>query len=465
MSPYPKIAFALAALGIALLQPTAPVFAKAPNIVIIMADEIGYGDIGFNGGTAIPTPGLNRIAAGGVICTQAYVANQNSSANRAALLTGRYPGRFGYERSVAWRPQDPSVGLPITERTLAEVLRPLGYQSGIIGKWHLGAHDNFHPLNRGFDEFYGFLGGGHRSFPEEMTIQYTHEARNEPESYVTWPLRGREPVRPERYLVEDLGLEALDFVRRHADKPFFLYLSYNAPRAPLQARDADIAAFAHIKDEKRRKYAAMISVMDRGIGQLLDLLDYLELTDNTLLVFTSSVGGDIPVTGAYNGAVRGFRGEPWEGGIRVPFAVRWPARLPAGKTFRQPVSTLDVFATVVSANRIPADPACPLDGVDLVPFLRGEAPGPPHERLFQRVYDAGIYVVREGDFKLVKTKNIPTPLLFNLAADPQERTNIADAQPDRAKAMADAFHAWNAQLIAPTVPGVDMREWSQPVRR
>lgn len=465
MPPHPKTVFTFAALALALVLTAAHADAKAPNVIVILADEIGYGDVGFNGGTAIPTPGLNRIAAGGVVCTSAYVSNQNSSANRAGLLTGRYPNRFGYERSIAWRPHDPSVGLPITERTLAEALRPLGYRSGLVGKWHLGAHDNFHPLNRGFDEFYGFLGGGHRSFPEELTIQYTHEARNEPESFVTWILRGREPVRPERYLIEDLNLEALDFVRRHAGTPFFLYLSYNAPRSPLQARDTDLAAFAHIKDEKRRKYAAMISVMDRGVGQLLDLLDSLEIADNTLLVFTSSTGGDTPVTGAYNGEVRGFRGEPWEGGIRVPFVVRWPDRLPAGKTFSKPVSTLDLFATAAAASKLPADPAFPLDGVDLVPFLRGDDTGTPHQRLFQRVYDAGIYVVREGDHKLVKTKRDPAPLLFNLATDPRERTNIADSDPARAKVMEESFHAWNAQLIAPTIPGVNMGEWSQPVRK
>ncbi|MEY4489145.1 MAG: hypothetical protein RIQ79_1653 [Verrucomicrobiota bacterium] len=458
---------ALAALALPLLSlpcealAKEPAERKAPNVIVILADEIGYGDVGFNGGNSIPTPNLNRIAAGGVVCTSGYVAHPNGSANRAGLLTGRYPGRFGYERSVAWRPQDPTAGLPVTEKTLAEALHPLGYQSGLIGKWQLGANDVFHPLNRGFDEFYGYLGGGHRSFPEEFTVQYTHEARIEPDSYRTWMLRGMQPVRSQRYLTEDLSLEALDFVRRQGEKPFFLYLSYNAPRAPLQAPEKELAAFSNIKDEKRRAYAAMITVMDRGIGQLLDLLDSQELADNTILFFLSSTGGDTAVTGAYNGSVKGIRGEPFEGGLRVPFAVRWPGKLPGGTVYRQSVSMLDIFATVAAASKIPADPARPLDGVDLVPFLSGDNNGAPHERLYQRVFDSSTYVVRQGNYKLIKTKKAPGIFLYNLANDPMERTNIAAENDDRIKTMLENLDAWNATLIAPTVPGVDMKEWTQ----
>jgi arylsulfatase A-like enzyme len=457
MRSYPAFILALAAL-----VPTVSIHAaerKPPNVIVILADEIGYGDVGFNGGSAIPTPNLNRISAGGVVCKSAYVASSGSSANRAGLLTGRYPNRFGYERSIAWLPQDPSVGLPASEKTLAEALRPAGYHSGLIGKWHLGAHENFHPFNRGFDEFYGFLGGGHRSFPEELTVQHTLDARKEPDSYRTWILRGMEPVRLQRYLVEDLSLEALDFVRRNSDRPFFLYLAYNAPRSPLQAPEAELAAFAKITNEKRRTYAAMIAVMDRGVGQLLDLLDSLNVADNTIVIFTSSAGGDVVATGAYNGHARGGRGEPWEGGIRVPFVIRWPDRLPGGKTYSLPVSVLDIFATVASANNLPADAARPLDGVDLVPYLRGEKSGAPHERIYQRMFDSEMQVLREGDYKLVKTKRDPAPQLFDLSADPLERRNIAESEPDRVQAMQHVYDAWNAQLIAPNIPGVNMQDW------
>lgn len=432
---------------------------RPPNVIVILADEIGYGDVGFNGSTAIPTPSLNRIAAGGVVCTSAYVASPGSSANRAGLLTGRYPNRFGYERSIAWLPRDPSVGLPASEKTLAEALRPAGYHSGLIGKWNLGAHENFHPINRGFDEFYGFLGGGHRSFPDELTVQNTLDAVKEPDSYRTWIMRGMEPVRSQHYLMEDLSLEALDFVRRNSPNPFFLYLAYNAPRSPLQAPDAELAAFSKITNEKRRTYAAMIAVMDRGVGQLLDLLDSLDLTDNTIVVFTSSGGGDVVNTGAYNGYVRGGRGEPWEGGIRVPFGIRWPDRLPGGKTYHQPVSVLDIFATVATANDLPSDAARPLDGVDLVPYLRGEKSGAPHERIYQRMLDSEMQVLREGDFKLVKTKRDPAPQLFNLKTDPLERKNIAESEPDRVQSMQQTYDTWNARLISPNIPGVNMQDW------
>jgi arylsulfatase A-like enzyme len=434
---------------------------KAPNVIVIMADELGYGDVGFSGTTSIPTPNLNRIAAGGVICTRAYVSHVVNSANRAGLLTGRYPSRFGYERSVAWRPQNPSAGLPVSEKTLAEALRPLGYRNGLVGKWHLGAHDNFHPLNRGFDEFFGYLGGGHRSFPEELNIQFTHEARIEPESYRTWLLRGMQPVRSERYLTDALTLEALEFVRNRGEKPFFLFLSYNAPRSPLQAPEADVAAFAHIKEEKRRTYAAMIAVMDRGIGQLLDLLDSHDLAENTLVFFLSSSGGDTAATGAYNGVGRGMRGEPFEGGIRVPFVVRWPAKIPAGQTYREPVSTLDVFATVAAATRILTDAARPLDGVDLVPFLRGEKASQPHQLLFQRSSDHGMFVVSDGMFKLIQRKRDMPVMLYNLADDTAERNNLAEQNPDIVKSLTASFQEWSAQMIEPTVPGLDMKDWSR----
>jgi arylsulfatase A-like enzyme len=453
-----------AVLALFALSLTGPLLAaekKTPNVVIIMADELGYGDVSTSGSTSIPTPNITRIAAGGVFCTSAYIPHMVGSAARAGLLTGRYPNRFGIERSVAWRPQDPTVGLPATEKTLAEALRPLGYKSGLIGKWHLGAHDNFHPLNRGFDEFYGFLGGGHRSFPEDLTLRHTHEARFEPDSYVTWIMRGMEPVRSQRYLTDDLTLEAIEFVRAQAKNPFFLFLSYSAPRPPLQAPEADVAAFSHIKEEKRRTYAAMITVMDRGIGQLLDFIDYLDIADDTIIFFLSSTGGDTLTSGAYNGEVKGKRGEPYEGGIRVPFIVRWPAKLPGGKTYSEPLSTLDIFATVAAATALPKDSAHPLDGIDLLPYLSEAKPEAPNRKLFLKHYDSGVHLVREGSFKLVQPKSDAAPLLFHLGRDPGEKTNIAAQNETLVRSLQESFKEWDAQMIAPTVPGIDPKEWGR----
>ncbi|TVP82962.1 MAG: N-acetylgalactosamine 6-sulfate sulfatase, partial [Puniceicoccaceae bacterium] len=279
----------------------------APNLIVIMTDDQGYDDVSYSGGTEIPTPNIDRIAADGAYFTDAYVTYTVCGPSRAGFITGRYQQRFGFERNPAWRPQDPTVGLPVEERTLADVLGEVGYTSSIIGKWHLGSHDNFHPLNRGFDEFYGHLGGGLRYFPDELYIRDYREARNEPESYLTWIVRNREPVRTERYLTEEFTREALDFVRRQQDNPFFLFLSYNAPHAPMQAPEEEIAKFNHIKDERRRIYAAMVTVVDRGVGELLDLLDELNLSDNTIVFFLSDNGGPTPSNASSNSPLRGIK--------------------------------------------------------------------------------------------------------------------------------------------------------------
>jgi arylsulfatase A-like enzyme len=337
-SKHPKLSLALGFLAFACAHSLPAAERKAPNLIVIMADDQGYADAGFQGGKDIPTPGLDRLAAGGVVCTSAYVTYPTCAPSRAGFLTGRYPQRFGFERNTAWQPGNPITGLARQETTLAAALRSAGYHSGLVGKWHLGAHENFHPLNRGFDEFYGHLGGGKRYFPDDLILENTLDAKNEPDSYVTWLTRGTEPVRTQTYLTEEFTREALDFIQRRQADPFFLYLAYNAPHAPLQAPESELAKFAHIPDEKRRTYAAMVSVMDRGVGQLLDLLDELKLADDTLVFFLSDNGGPLKDNGSRNGALRGGKASPYEGGFRVPFVVRWPGKLPAGARFDQPVS-------------------------------------------------------------------------------------------------------------------------------
>lgn len=459
----PKLSRAIAALFLALASAGSLCAAerRAPNLVVIMTDDQGYADAGFNGGKEIPTPNMDRLAAGGAVCTNAYVTGTVCAPSRAGFITGRYPQRFGFERNVAWQPKNPTTGIAVEETTIAAALRPYGYKSGLVGKWHLGSHDNFHPLNRGFDEFYGHLGGGHRYLPEELTIPKTTEARNEPESYLTWMLRGFEPVRTERYLTEEFTREALEFVRRQKDNPFFLFLAYNAPHAPMQATDEELAKFSHIKNEKRRTYAAMLTVVDRGVGQILDLLGELKLADDTLIVFLADNGGPVHANGSNNGVLRGHKGQTFEGGFRVPFAIRWPAKIPAGLRYDQPVSSLDIFATIAAANQIPAHAERPLDGVDLVPYLRGDKSGAPHERIYIRQFDSGTYAMREGDFKIVKSKKDAAPALYNLAADPSERTNLAAQDSERLNRMQASYDAWNAQLREPAFPGLDMREWQQ----
>ena len=295
--------------------------AKPPNLIVIMADDLGYADVGFNGCKDIPTPNIDKIANNGIRFTSGYVTYSVCSPSRAGFITGRYPQRFGYERNAQYKPGDSNMGLSLSEDTIADALGKVGYKSMVIGKWHLGAHPVLHPLKRGFDEFYGHLGGGHRYMPEDLTIKDSYKAKDEPESYLTWILRDNNPVKPTKYLTDEFSDEAVRFVERHKDDNFFLFLSYNAPHNPLQATEKYLSRFEHIKDRKRKIYAAMVSAVDDGVGMLLDKLDELKLTDNTLIFFLSDNGGPEHANASDNGVLRGGKGDVWEGGYRVPFAV------------------------------------------------------------------------------------------------------------------------------------------------
>lgn len=443
--------------------------AQPPNLVVILADDLGYADVGFNGCTDIPTPNIDRIARDGVVFTDAYVTFTVCAPSRAGLLTGRYPQRFGFERNPSYQPDNPQIGLSLEEQTLAEALHPAGYTSALVGKWHLGAHERFHPLRRGFDEFFGLVGGGKRYFPELLTRVNTADARNEWDSYHTQITRGFEPVKTTRYLTDEFTHEALEFLRRRgspgtADKPFFLFLAYNAPHGPLEAPPEEIAKFSHIDGEKRRPYAAMISVMDRGIGELLDLLEERKLAENTLVVFLSDNGGATYTDGSRNTPLRGGKSELWEGGWRVPMAMRWPGVFAAGGKYSQPVSSMDIFATIAAANALMPDPKRPLDGVNLRPYVRGEVTGAPHERIYLRMFDHGAFAVREGDYKIVRPKRAKTATenaavqLYNIADDISEKRNLASGESERLKRMRLDYERWNAQLIEPAFEGLDMKK-------
>mgnify|MGYP005840760963 CR=1 FL=1 len=456
-----SLAFAL--LQTACAQPELSTERSAPNLIVIMADDLGYADVGLNGGTEIPTPHIDQLAAEGVNFTDAYASYSVCGPSRAGFITGRYQQRFGFERNPAWKPSDPSVGVPLEETTLAEALRPLGYTSAIIGKWHLGAHENHHPLNRGFDEFFGHLGGGHRYFPDELYISDYREARNEPESYVTMIMRDHEAVPTTRYLTDEFTHEALEFIRRQeADAPFFLFLSYNAPHAPLQAPDDVIAQFSHVKDKKRRIYSAMVTVLDQGVGQIMELLDELELNEDTLVVFLSDNGGPTRSNASDNAPLRGTKSMPFEGGFRVPFAARWPGVIPAGTSFGEPVSSLDIFATIAALNGIEAAPERPLDGVNLIPYVRGEKSGTPHPQIYLRMFDTNAMAYREGDFKILSPKRSDVVRLFNVEADISESRNLAATNPERVKAMLEDYQKWDAQLIEPIFQGLNMEDWKNP---
>jgi arylsulfatase A-like enzyme len=441
----------LGSMGLAVAGAATP---PRPNLIIILTDDQGFGDVGFNGCKDIPTPNLDALARRGVQFTNGYVSYPVCSPSRAGLLTGRYEQRFGHERNPAFEPDNRRSGLPLAETTLADALGKVGYRSGIIGKWHLGAHPDLHPLRRGFDEFYGMLGGGHRYLPEELTIKETRDAKNEAESYRLWIMRDQAPVRTTQYLTDEFSDEAVRFVARHKDRPFFLYLAYNAPHAPLQATDEYLSRFAGIADPRRRTYAAMVSAVDDGVGRLLEELRRQGLEENTLVFFLSDNGGPSADNASSNAPLRGNKSDPWEGGIRVPFAAQWPGHLPAGVKYDQPVLSLDIFATIAALAGAPANPERPLDGVDLLPYLTGARSVPPHEAIYLRKFDQGAFAVRRGDYKLVIPKLGVPAQLFDLAHDLRESRNLAANETATVDELEKLRAAWNAQLVPPAFAGL-----------
>jgi arylsulfatase A-like enzyme len=450
-----RLAIALLAVGATVLNAANGPSPARPNLIVILTDDQGYADVGFNGCKDIPTPNLDSIAANGVRFSNGYVTYSVCSPSRAGLLTGRYQQRFGHERNPRFEPDNPKSGLPLSERTLASVLGQVGYQSGIIGKWHLGAHPDLHPLKRGFNEFFGHLGGGHRYFPEDLTIRDAVDAKNEADSYRLQILRDQTPVQTTQYLTDEFSDEAVRFVERHKDTPFFLYLAYNAPHAPLQAPEKYLSRFPDIKSPTRRTYAAMVSAVDDGVGRLLAKLRELGIGDNTLVFYLSDNGGPPEANAANNDPLRGAKGSPWEGGWRVPFAAQWPGHLPRGQVYEAPVLSLDIFATAVALAQAPVDPTRPLDGANLMPFLTGKQSGVPHETIYLRMHDRRAFAVRSGDFKLVIPQSGSAPQLFNLAHDVGESRDLAGAHPEQLERLEKRRVAWNAQLVPPAFEGLE----------
>ncbi len=416
----------------------APVRTRRPNIVVILADDLGYADVGFNGCADIPTPNIDALARQGVRCASGYVSHPFCSPTRAGLLTGRYQQRFGHENNPTYDPADPSLGLPTDQTTLAQVLRSSGYVTGAIGKWHLGAAPRFHPNRRGFAEYFGFLGGGHRYLPGGQGSR----------EYQSPILRQSEPVAEPDYLTDAFSREAVAFIERHAERPFFLYLAYNAVHTPLQAPQKYRDRFPTIAEEQRRTYAAMLSAMDDGIGRVLAALRARDLERDTLVFFLSDNGGPPTANGSRNDPLRGTKGQLFEGGIRVPFVVRWPGTIPEGSVYDDPVISLDIFPTAVAAAGAALPAGLSLDGANILPALAGDTQAPPHERLFWRTGGGESFAIREGRYKLVRQGALH-PQLFDLTADPVEAKDLAGAKHDVVGKMQAALQLWNAELIAP----------------
>lgn len=426
---------------------------RKPNILFIVGDDMGYADVGFHGCKDIPTPQLDALAAAGVRFTSGYVSGPYCSPTRAGLLTGRYQNRFGHE----FNPGAPNAGLPLTEETIADRLKAAGYATGLVGKWHLGSTPEMQPQKRGFDEFFGFLGGAHSYFASAGI------------------LRGTESVKELDYTTDAFGREAAAFVERHKDKPWFLYLAFNAVHTPMHATDDRLAKFPNIADKTRRTYAAMMLAMDDAIGRVRAKLTETGQEQNTLICFISDNGGPtmqgVTVNGSVNLPLRGSKRTTLEGGVRVPFIVAWPAKLKPG-VFAQPAIQLDLTATALAAAGVklgvppsggsaePAKAGTPnLDGVNLLPFLTGEKAGAPHDALYWRFGDQ--MAVRAGDFKLVRydttadgvaagRKAGTSPVkLYNLRDDLGETKDLAAAQPDKVKELQALWNTWNTANVKP----------------
>jgi arylsulfatase A-like enzyme len=423
---------------------------QRPNIVIIVADDIGYADFGFQGSTDIPTPNIDRLARAGVRFTNAYVTGPYCSPTRAGLLTGLYPQRFGHEFNPA-----PSVtvkpGLPVGQRTIADRLRENGYRTALFGKWHLGMQPEYHPMERGFDEFYGFLGGAHSYFAIPDTGRMAI-------------FDGKQPVSEPLYLTEAITNRAVEFIKRNGAQPFLLYLAYNAAHTPMHATPQYLERVANIPEGPRRTYAAMVAAMDDGVGRTLDALREQGLDNNTIVFFFSDNGGPTmagtSLNASSNAPLRGSKRQTWEGGIRVPFAIRWTGKLPADQVATYPIIQLDVLPTALAVANISVQPAWNLDGVNLMPYLTGTATGAPHDAMFWRLGEH--MAVRKGDWKLVYSPegrlrdvdhNVPRDLsgaqLFNLQDDISESNNLAATHPDKVKELSALWLAWNAQLAKP----------------
>lgn len=403
---------------------------RRPNIILIVADDLGYGDLSVQGNAEVQTPNIDRLAADGARMTDFYAAHSICAPSRAGLMTGRYQQRFGFEWNPGARQEaDPAFGLPLSERTIAARLQDVGYATGAVGKWHLGFAPDRTPTARGFDFFYGFL---------SEAMAYTREGRG-PQRI----LRGVEPAPMPAHTTEAFADEAVNFIASNRERPFFLYVALNAVHAPLQSTQSYLDRFANVQDPRRRTYLAMLAAMDDAVGRIVDEVERSGLEERTLIVFTSDNGAPTWQTTGSNAPLNGIKATFLEGGIRVPTIFRWTASIPAGRIVRTPGIGQDISATILEAANV--EPETQLDGVDFLPVISGEG-RLPRRALFWRAGPHG--AMREGDWKVMRMND--DWYLFNLREDPGERHDLSERHPRRLARMRARWEAWSATMSEPT---------------
>jgi len=428
----------LAATSLWVVSPlaaNASVPATRPNIIVILADDLGHGDLSSTG-SHIQTPNIDSLAVHGSTFTDAYITAPVCLPSRMGMLTGTYQESFGVQ-TLAGPGGVRDFGIPHDRPTLAQDLKAAGYATGVIGKWHLGEEAEYLPNEKGFDDFYGFLNGWFPYFQDSKAGQLWHNDQKVPKV---------------AYITDDFGNKAAEFIKKNRDQPFFLYLSFSAVHLPLEAKDESIEPYKDIKDLNTRLYAALTSSLDDNVGLVLEALEVNGLYDDTLIFFLSDNGG-FPRRWASNAPFQGGKYVLYEGGIRTPFFVQWPAGgVPAGKRFTQPVSALDIFPTALAAAGATHQGEHDLDGVNLLPLLRGQEQALPRERLYWR-YGPYMCAMREGDFKILKNgvgdNKDPQWKLYNVVDDPGETQDLSARMPDKFEVMKSHFEAWDAALPEP----------------
>lgn len=441
------LALALALIAVAGVACGTGAPAGPPNIVVVMVDDLGYSDVGFAAAPGLKTPALSAIAKSGYVMTNAYATYSICTGARIGFHTGQYPNRHKDLPFTNYKydPDDPAQGLPAPTHILSEQLQGLGYHTGAIGKWHMGATPEQHPLAAGFDYFYGFTSGGHNYWPPEQDLKRSRGGSDH--HWYNLPLQENHELRPlTKYLTDDLSDRAVSFVERAAaaEQPFYLYLSYNAPHSPYERPPLHYLMKVPYEADQpavRRTYLAMVRSVDAGLERVLSALRRSGELDNTLIVFVNDNGIDVrsEVLPSDNRPFRGGKAQLLEGGVRVPMVVSWPARWEGGRTYDGVVSVMDILPTLRSAAG--GGPATETDGIDLTPYLDGTATQPDRTLFW---HSGKLMAVRNGEHKVIQTPD--ERVLYNLAQDPGETVDLSDQLPETYARLYESFRQWCRDL-------------------